>query len=303
VKLPYIIKKEKAKGVEKQMEDFRREEIVFSDAKFKISTVDSLFKAREKTVHEEIEIKYVYEGTGTFAIDDNIVCAEAGDVVVINPYEVHANVNLENRNGKYYNVMIGFDFFTDEIKRGLNLTQKLLLEGKKFCTLIKKDERLTTILRRVVEEMNGKREYYQIVIHSLIGELFAILLRGYLDEERNLVAGERKVDDVAVILPAITKIYEEYGEKLTVEYLAERCHLSKFYFCRIFKKITGKTVMQFILEYRLNVAETLVKNTKKSFADVAWACGFETEGYFAKCYKKSKGISPRRAREKTTENK
>ncbi len=282
-----------------EKEDWTREEISFSDAQFKILIGDSHFAVREKTFHEEIEIKYFYEGTGSFAIDHNIIFGEAGDVIIINPYEVHANVQLEGRKGKYYNIIIGFDFFADEVKRNLNLTQKLLVEGKKFCTHIQNDARLTAIIFRVVKEIQEKKEHYQIVVHSLIGELFSILLRNYLDKERSAGLQGLQVDNMGAILPAISKIYVGYGKKLTVEELASCCNLSKYYFCRIFKKVMNKTAVQFLMEYRLNIAETLVKTSKKSFAEIAWMCGFETEGYFAKCYKRLKGKSPRKDREES----
>ena len=140
-------------------------------------------------------------------------------------------------------------------------------------------------------------------MHSLIGELFSLLLRDYIDEERSSNTKCESIDNMGIILAATSKIYTDYGTKLSIEELAGCCNISKYYFCRTFKKVMNKTVMQFITEYRLNIAEQLIKTTKKSFAEIAWICGFETEGYFGKCYKKFKGKTPKKAREEADQNK
>jgi transcriptional regulator GlxA family with amidase domain len=58
------------------------------------------------------------------------------------------------------------------------------------------------------------------------------------------------------------------------------------------------TPVQYLTEYRVDLAETMLKNTGNSVSDIAWKCGFEDESYFSRCYKKIKGISPNALRRK-----
>ena len=44
--------------------------------------------------------------------------------------------------------------------------------------------------------------------------------------------------------------------------------------------------MEYLRDYRLAIADTLLINTEKSIADIAELCGFESSNYFCRCYKK-----------------
>ena len=57
------------------------------------------------------------------------------------------------------------------------------------------------------------------------------------------------------------------------------------------------TVFQYITMYRVSLAEVMLHNTEKSIDEIAHECGFSDTGYFYRCYKKVKGISPKKARE------
>jgi AraC-like DNA-binding protein len=56
----------------------------------------------------------------------------------------------------------------------------------------------------------------------------------------------------------------------------------------------GMTVVQYIVRYRLDMADFMLQAMNKNVADIATACGFEDESYFYRCYKKHKGVSPKK---------
>jgi mannose-6-phosphate isomerase class I len=73
------------------------DKIVFPDADFKMLLVDKAVTFDGKGFHEEIEIKYCYEGTFSMLIDMDVYTVQAGDVVIVNPYEIHKNIDIETR--------------------------------------------------------------------------------------------------------------------------------------------------------------------------------------------------------------
>ena len=86
--------------------------------------------------------------------------------------------------------------------------------------------------------------------------------------------------------PAINKIRNEYAKKISIEELANLCGVSSCYFCRIFKQVTGVTALQYIIAYRLKVADAMLSNSDVSITEIANECGFEDVSYFCRCYKK-----------------
>ena len=57
------------------------------------------------------------------------------------------------------------------------------------------------------------------------------------------------------------------------------------------KKNEGKTIMNYVLEYRIEKANSLIKKGM-SVSEVSYAVGFNDPAYFSKCFKKVTGTSP-----------
>ena len=66
-----------------------------------------------RALHEEIELKYFYEGESTLLIGGETVEVRAGDLVVINPYELHSTIRFGEDRGRYRLLMMDPDFFMD----------------------------------------------------------------------------------------------------------------------------------------------------------------------------------------------
>ena len=77
---------------------------------------------------------------------------------------------------------------------------------------------------------------------------------------------------------------------------ANKLYMNHSYFCRVFKMATGKTAIEYLQDYRMTVADTMLSNTDKSIAQIAADCGFESANYFGRCYKATYGITPGKRR-------
>lgn len=247
-----------------------------------------------KALHEEIELKYFYEGSSTLLIGTETVVAEAGDLVAINPYELHSTIRFGENRGEYHMIIMDLDFLFDGSAGGIDL-RRILYGGRAFTTLIKGDVRIGDIFRRVIEVYKTKPPYYKLSLRGLMLELFAILLGEYCtDTESDCVYSNVRYFET--VEPAIQRIRDGYSEKITVDGLAHLCRVSKCHFCRIFRKATGVTAMQYLTDYRLKVADVMLASTTKSIAEISELCGFEDEGYFCRCYKKKYGEAPGKKR-------
>lgn len=92
---------------------------------------------------------------------------------------------------------------------------------------------------------------------------------------------------------ALEYIEYNYTQKLTVMDLANYIGLSRSRLYRIFMEYYEKSPMEYILEYRINVACQLLKTTELSISSVGYSVGFDDSLYFSRVFKKVKGISPR----------
>ena len=79
-----------------------------------------------------------------------------------------------------------------------------------------------------------------------MAQFFCLLLREHLYQGKPRLLTTKEIKKVALIEPAITKIFNDYNQNITIEELATLCHLSKYYFCRIFKRRCGVSPGKYI---------------------------------------------------------
>lgn len=81
------------------------------------------------------------------------------------------------------------------------------------------------------------------------------------------------------------------ADELSAEKIAANEGYSVFHFCRIFKEYTGKSLMRYVREKRLETAEQDIENGEPASC-VAVKYGFETSSGFARAYEKKFGRRP-----------
>ncbi len=94
------------------------------------------------------------------------------------------------------------------------------------------------------------------------------------------------------ITRAIEYINANLTESLTIDNICKKIHVSKYHFCREFKKATGFTVMDYILKTRIVIAKSLLQETKKSISEISENCGFSSISYFSRAFKNETSFSP-----------
>ena len=97
-----------------------------------------------------------------------------------------------------------------------------------------------------------------------------------------------------IVQQAIDIIKRSYAEKITLDTLAKATFTSKYYFLRLFRKVTGATPGEYLLSYRINRAQALLKTTHLSVEEIATAVGYENTSAFVRAFTSLVGITPRK---------
>ena len=90
---------------------------------------------------------------------------------------------------------------------------------------------------------------------------------------------------------------EEYvrahlSEDVRLEDLAEQAGMSQHHFCRQFKKSTGTSPYQYVIERRVEEGKRLLEETDQLVAQVAFAVGYDSQSRFTQQFKKRVGTTP-----------
>jgi AraC-like DNA-binding protein len=74
--------------------------------------------------------------------------------------------------------------------------------------------------------------------------------------------------------------------------LARSLGVSYTWFRRMFTEHTGLSPHQYRIQIRLGRARTLLSETTLTVKEVAYRCGFESEHYFSRLFKRKTGLAP-----------
>lgn len=96
----------------------------------------------------------------------------------------------------------------------------------------------------------------------------------------------------ARVKTAIMYIRDHMSEAINIEDIAEKLCVSKNYFIRIFKKETGTTPVNFIIQRKIEKAQLLLITESQPIKQIALLVGFEDFSYFNRVFKKVAGITP-----------
>lgn len=98
--------------------------------------------------------------------------------------------------------------------------------------------------------------------------------------------------DAPLLSCVLRHIDEHLAEKLTLDELAQMCHISKSYLSRKFKERTGETVISYINHKRIDAASQMLIFTNTDIDEISFRLGFESPKYFYRVFKKLTGESP-----------
>lgn len=244
--------------------------------------------------HSAIELIFVKSGAISCHIEDECIKAYAGDIILINSEVIHFLESKSTGDILYIQIDINeYNAYYSCEETGY-INEFLTKTNAVRYLLEKEDGELHGILKNILNELSKKEKHYEEYVKAYIFMLSAFMYRNAMLSEAH--CGAEKIR-------AVTEYIEKsYMYPISLELLAENTAFGKFELCRIFKKITGGTVVEYINYVRLKKAELMLKNSEKTISEIAFECGFSSIQYFNKVFKKQKGCSPKTYRKQRFSN-
>jgi YesN/AraC family two-component response regulator len=112
--------------------------------------------------------------------------------------------------------------------------------------------------------------------------------------------GGARVDHPA-IREALTFLHDHFTEGITLTRLSREAGLSRFHFCRLFRRETGMLFHDYLQELRISRARILLEDNYLTVTDVAYAVGFNDLSYFDKAFRRRVGRSPMQYRRRPSD--
>lgn len=105
-----------------------------------------------------------------------------------------------------------------------------------------------------------------------------------------------------IVNEALKIIFDNYYNKaLSLNYVSKKLFISPNYLSTLFKEEAGKNFSDYLMEYRIEKAEVLLKDVSIKIYEVAERVGYTDPHYFSKFFKANTGLTPKEYRDKALE--
>lgn len=244
---------------------------------------------------EDHEIIRVMNGNIELRLDGSAYIISAGDIVFINPGQIHQLKGL-TADAMYYAYVFPMSALAFE-HRDITQVQVLetLLERKVgFPTLITHEDINYTSVLSIIDaiiDCNLQKNY----LYELDTKIHLLKLICLLKKEDRFVSyySTKQTDTCKKIL---LYIQEHFSEKLLISDVATAVGLSENYFSAFFTEHFSMGFVNYLTAYRIEQACTLLETTDKSIMEIALSVGFDSVSYFVQRFASIRNITPNKYR-------
>lgn len=130
---------------------------------------------------------------------------------------------------------------------------------------------------------------YELKLREALSEIWLSLYEIAAPLTKKAVAGCRTNDKVKMMM---TYIHEHYADKITIPGLAEAGYTSVRDCYRVFQECLHMTPVEYITDYRIQMACYLLASTDEPVTAVGRACGLGSSSYFGSTFRRHIGMTP-----------
>jgi len=241
--------------------------------------------------HDDFEFILVTKGSMFYYINGKSVFLETGDAVFVNSRRLHSSFAPGGNECEY----ICFLVHPTLLCASSYIEEKYILPiiggGVDYLTLSGKSEEAADALRIIREAYNLMTEDdFELKIQKIIFDLWYEIYKLTDDSPRAIVPQNYHLSALKAMIEFINK---HYNEKITLEQIGRAGGFGETSCCRIFKKYTNKTPLNFLIDHRLQKGIELLLSTDLTVTEISTQTGFSSPSYFSEMFKKSYGCSPR----------
>ena len=145
-------------------------------------------------------------------------------------------------------------------------------------------------------ERKARKAYFETPVvtadaFQAITQLLTVFAE-YLAEvaSRNAIASSS--DEPSAVVRAKEFVESHAGEPITLAQVVKHVKVSRFYFCKLFKKVTGMTLTEYVSRVRVEKAKTLLVDPSLRISEVVYAAGFGSIPRFNSVFKRQVGMPP-----------
>lgn len=276
---------------------FRNNELVYVNRSDELKEYNGIMHK-----HDFIEIVYVILGKGLHIVGDHKFNTKKGDLFIVN-YDIPHGFFPDPSGGTepvvyncvfmpnfldasllgsmyFQDIFSSFlfkSFFPEESPKNADLS----LKGTEY-------QDIGNLFHKMYEEYKNMSKGYIEIIRAYLIELIVKIFRLMDNNKQSNISPQNQ----RLVYQAVEYLRNNYNTAIRLEELATKSFISKNYFSRLFKDVTGINFTDYIQNLRIDEACSLLKSTGMKVIDIAHQVGFKDMKFFYEVFKKLTGKTP-----------
>jgi len=161
------------------------------------------------------------------------------------------------------------------------------VEGLNKPIILRDATNLEYLMSLIITEFSMWEEYKDMLLSSLLKSVITAIVRVSLYSRNTKENKSQKI-----VSDIISYINLNYERPISNEDIAEKFHFNSAYLNRVFRKNTGRSIHEFLLNCRIAAAKEMLCSQGFSVGEIAEKCGFSSSYYFSKIFKQKTGLTP-----------
>lgn len=240
--------------------------------------------------HNEYEFIRVVKGEFPLSVDEKTYIIQEGQSAIVVAGAIHGGSTTDT----IYECVV-FDY--------INICQKNYLEFAQTLSSLDKIKNHVIVFQENSLINNSINSIFELFQSEHISTSNKLKVLGYtLQIIGEILDTSTKYDskpnnNIERMKEVLSFIKQNYTQNITLEMLANKANLNSKYLCHIFKQMTGRTPIDYLIYYRIECACEQLVLTNNSITEIALSCGFNDISYFSRKFNQLKNISPNKYRE------
>lgn len=245
--------------------------------------------------HDFNKIIIFLKGNINYSIEGKNYLLKPYDIVLVNAGEIHKPSILDDSEYERIIIYVSTQFLNSYAREDYDLNN---------CFECARKEKSNVLRIHSLE----KSKLYQVCLeleHSFADNAFAkelyqkiLFLEFMIQLNRTVISHHINYLDSSIgstkLLEILDYINEHLTDEITIESLASRFYLNRYYLMHFFKEETGYTIGNYITEKRLLLAKNLVQNGSP-VTEACFQSGFKNYSTFSRAFKKAFKTVPKNA--------
>lgn len=238
---------------------------------------------RMRHCHDSYELLYVVQGTGRYIIEGAEFPMRPRTLVMIRPFEYHCVEVCGDTPYERYVLQFNADALVTEARIMLEGISGESGDSGRFYPPEMVPQAAISVMERFAQAQELPAEEQQLLASLLLSEIVLFL---------SLASSQRIVHNEGELGARVLRYINEYlAEDMSLDRLAHRFFVSKYYLCRTFKKYSGVSIHSYINHKRVMYAKQLIEGGETA-SGAAYRVGFGDYSAFYRAYVKLVGKPP-----------